>query len=95
VSDVESVLRGLVHNKVVHVSGVKPEEMYERLLRAYQAEPGYGRDAIVNAVTRCAHSEIWSRWTDVEDLERKGGELLFAKAWNVAISDEDREALSY
>lgn len=95
VHDVESVLRGLVHNKVVHVSGVKPEEMFEKLLRAYQAEPGYGRDAIVNAVTRCAHTETWSRWTDVEDLERKGGELLFAKAWNVAISDEDREALTY
>lgn len=95
VNNVEDVLRGLVHNKVVHVSGVKPDEMFDRLLRAYQAEPGYGRDAIVNAVTRCAHSETWSRWTDVEDLERKGGELLFAKVWNVAISDEDREALTY
>lgn len=94
-SNVEDVLRGLVHNKVVHVSGVKPDEMFERLMRAYQAEPGYGKDAIVNAVTRCAHSETWSRWTDVEDLERKGGELLFAKVWNVAISDEDREALTY
>jgi hypothetical protein len=94
-SNVEDVLRGLVHNKVVHVSGVKPDEMFERLMRAYQAEPGYGKDAIVNAVTRCAHTETWGRWTDVEDLERKGGELLFAKAWNVAISDEDREALTY
>lgn len=94
-SNVEDVLRGLVHNKVVHVSGVKPDEMFERLMRAYQAEPGYGKDAIVNAVTRCAHSETWGKWTDVEDLERKGGELLFAKVWNVAISDEDREALTY
>jgi hypothetical protein len=93
--DVESVFRGLVHNKVVHVSGIRPEDMYERLMRAYQAEPGYGKTAIVNAVTRCAHTDSWSRWTDVEDLERKGGELLFAKVWNVAISDEDREALTY
>jgi hypothetical protein len=95
VHDVEAVLRGLVYNKVVHVSGVKPNEMYDRLLRAYQAEPGYGKDAIVNAVTRCAHSETWSRWTDVEDLERKGGELLFAKVWNVAIPEDEREALTY
>ena len=95
VHNVEDVLRGLVFNKVVHVSGVKPDEMYDRLLRAYQAEPGYGKTAIVNAVTRCAHSETWSRWTDTEDLERKGGELLFAKVWNVAISDEDRESLTY
>jgi len=93
--DVEAVMRGLVFNKVVHVSGVKSDEMFERLMRAYQAEPGYGKTAIVNAVTRAAHSETWGSWSDVEDLERKGGELLFAKVWNVAISDEDRESLTY
>jgi hypothetical protein len=31
----------------------------------------------------------------VEDLERKGGELLFAKVWNVAIPEDEREGLSY
>jgi hypothetical protein len=93
--DVEAVMRGLVFNKVVHVSGVKSDEMFERLMRAYQAEPGYGKTAIVNAVTRAAHSETWGSWSDVEDLERKGGELLFAKVWNVAIPDEDRESLTY
>lgn len=95
VSDVDAVFRGLVHNKVVHVAGVKPDEMMARLMRAYQAEPGYGRDAVVNAVTRCAHTEEWARWTDVEDLERKGGELLFAKVWNVGIPDDVREQLTY
>lgn len=93
--DVEAVMRGLVYNKVVHISGVKPNDMFDRLMRAYQAEPGYGKTAIVNAVTRAAHTEEWARWTDVEDLERKGGELLFAKVWNVAIPEADREALSY
>ena len=93
--DVEAVMRGLVFNKVVHVAGVKPNEMFERLMRAYQAEPGYGKTAIVNAVTRAAHSETWGSWDDVEDLERKGGELLFAKVWNVAISEDEREALTY
>lgn len=93
--DIEAVMRGLVYNKVVAVSGVKSDEMFERLMRAYQAEPGYGKTAIVNAVTRCAHTEEWSRWTDVEDLERTGGALLFAKAWNVAIPDEAREELTY
>jgi len=95
VNDIEAVMRGLVFNKVVHVSGIKPDDMFERLMRAYQAEPGYGKEAIVNAVTRCAHSETWSRWTDVEDLERKGGELLFANQWNVAIPEAAREALTY
>lgn len=93
--DVDAVMRGLVFNKVVHVSGVKPDDMFERLMRAYQAEPGYGKTAIVNAVTRAAHSETWGSWSDVEDLERKGGELLFAKVWNVAIPEGELEGLSY
>ena len=95
-SDIDAVMRGLVFNKVVHVPGVDPSDMHARLMRAYQAEPGYGRDAIVNAVTRAAHTETWGSWEDVESLERKGGELLFAKqAWNVGISDEDRASLTY
>jgi hypothetical protein len=93
--DIEAVMRGLVFNKVVHVSGVRPDDMFERLMRAYQAEPGYGKTAIVNAVTRAAHSETWGSWADVEDLERKGGELLFAKQWSVSIPDDEREGLSY
>jgi hypothetical protein len=87
VHDVEAVFRGLVFNKVVHVSGVKPEDMFERLMRAYQAEPGYGKDAIVNAVTRAAHTEEWNRWTDVEDMERTGGALLFQPVWNIKIPE--------
>ena len=95
VNDIEAVMRGLVFNKVVHVAGVRPEEMFERLMRAYQQEPGYGKTAVVNAVTRCAHEESWTRWTDTEDLERVGGALLFAKVWNVAIPEDEREGLSY
>lgn len=95
VHDVDAVLRGLVYNKVVHVPGVKPADMFDRLLRAYQAEPGYGKTAIVNAVTRVAHTESWSRWTDVEDLERTGGELLYAKVWNVAIPESEAASLDY
>jgi hypothetical protein len=95
VHDVEAVFRGLVFNKVVHVPGVKPEEMMERLNRAYQAEPGYGKTAIVNAVTRAAHAETWGSWTDVEDLERKGGELLFQPVWNIAIPADELAELSY
>lgn len=95
VHDVEAVFRGLVFNKVVHVSGVKPEDMFDRLMRAYQAEPGYGKDAIVNAVTRAAHTEEWGRWTDVEDMERTGGALLFQPVWNIAIPEADLAELSY
>lgn len=94
-NDIEAVMRGLVFNKVVHVGGVKPDEMFERLMRAYQAEPGYGKTAIVNAVTRAAHTEAWGSWDDVESLERTGGALLFQPVWNVAIPADELEALSY
>lgn len=95
VSDVDAVFRGLVYNKVVHVPGVRPAEMFDRLMRAYQAEPGYGKTAIVNAVTRVAHTNEWGRWTDVEDLERTGGELLYAKVWDVQIPDSEVDGLGY
>jgi len=95
VADVDAVFRGLVYNKVVHVPGIKPEEMMERLQRAYQAEPGYGKTAIVNAVTRAAHKEVWGSYEDVEDMERTGGALLFQPVWNLAIPEDERAELSY
>lgn len=88
VDNADTILRALAFNKVVHVSGVKKTEMYERLRRAWEKEPGYSRTAFVNAVTRAAHEEPWQRWTDEEDLERTGGRLLYAKVWNVDISPE-------
>ena len=94
-ANVEEVFRGLVANKVVHVSGVKPDDMFARLMTAFEKEPGSDRTAIVNAVTRIAHDDVWPRWTDVEDLERLGGQLLFATGWHVAIKDELRAKISY
>lgn len=93
--DVDAVFRGLVANKVVHVAGVQPRDMFDRLMGAWQAEPGYSRADIVNAVTRAAHTESWRRWTDVEDLERTGGELLFARNWDVAMDDKLAESLDF
>ncbi len=88
VDNADTILRALAFNKVVHVSGVKKTEMYQRLRRAWEKEPGYSRTAFVNAVTRAAHEEPWKRWTDEEDLERTGGRLLYAKVWNVDITPE-------
>ena len=81
------MFRGLIFNKVVHVANVKPADMMERLMRAYQMEPGYGKDAIVNAVTRAAHSEAWNSYEDTENLEATGGALLFQNVWNVTIPE--------
>lgn len=94
--DMDAVFRGLVFNKVVHVPNVKPKAMMERLRRAWQMEPGYTKTAVVNAVTRAAHENPWARWTDVEDLETKGGELLYQPVWNVVIpEDVNVETLGY
>jgi hypothetical protein len=93
VDNADAILRGLAFNKVVHVSGVKKEEMYKRLLRAWEKEPGVNRNAFVNAITRAAHEESWNRWTVSEDLERLGGRLLYAKQWNVEITPEQAASL--
>jgi hypothetical protein len=93
VDNADTILRGLAFNKVVHVSGVKKEEMYERLKRAWEKEPGVTRNSFVNAVTRAAHEESWNRWTDSEDLERLGGRLLYAKQWNVEVTPEQAASL--
>lgn len=88
VDDIEAVFRGLIFNKVVHVPGVKPAVMMQRLMSAWAEEPGNDKTAIVNAVTRAAHSHVWKRWTIVEELETLGGKLLFAPSWNVTIPEK-------
>jgi hypothetical protein len=94
--DIDEVLRGLVFNRVVHVPHCKPEEMFGRLKRAWEMEPGYSKTSIVNAVTRAAHENPWGRWTDVQDLEETGGQLLFQPVWNVVVpEDTDLASLGY
>ena len=63
------------------------DEMVERLQRAWDVEPGYSKTAIVNAVTRAAHTEEWRSWSTSEDLERAAGELLYARGWNVQLPE--------
>ena len=93
--NIEDVFRGLVFNKVVHVANTSPKAMFERLMNAWYKEPGYDKTAVVNAVTRAAHEETWGKWTDVEDLETVGGQLLYQPVWNVEIPDKARAQLAY
>jgi len=93
--DIEAVFRGLVANKAVHVPGVKPKAMFERLMAAWQQEPGYSKSAIVNAVTRAAHENSWSKWGAVEELETTGGALLYAPEWNLVIPDKELATLGF
>ncbi len=91
--DTEECLRRLVANKVVHVPGVKPALMLQRLREAFAKEPGDTPTAVVNAVTRVAHECVWPKWTDVEDLERLGGQLLFAEKWELDVKEGEFERL--
>src|SRR5258708_2171089 len=74
-------------NRAVYVPSFSSDDMVERLQRAWDVEPGYSKTAIVNAVTRAAHTEEWKSWTTSEDLERAAGELLYARVWNVQIPE--------
>jgi len=95
VENVEDVFRRLVANKVLHVPNVAPERMMQRLLDAYQKEPGSDKTAIVNAVTRAAHESEWPSWEAVSDLERVGGQLLFAPVWDLQVDDKAFPVLDY
>ncbi len=91
--DVDQVFRGLVLNGAVHATGVKPDEMIERLHRAWEREPGYSKTSILNAITRAAHEEEWRSWSDAEELESTAGELLYQPVWNLDVSQKTAEQL--
>ena len=91
--DVDQVFRGLVVNGAVHATGVRPEEMIQRLHTAWEREPGYSKASILNAITRAAHEEEWRSWSDAEDLESTAGELLYQQVWNLDVSEKTAEQL--
>lgn len=94
--DIEAVFRGLVFNKVVTAPGCNAKAMFERLMRAWQMEPGYSKTAVVNAVTRAAHENPWTKWEAVEALETTGGALLYQPVWNVRLPEKvDLATLGY
>lgn len=91
--DADAVIKGLVLNGAVKATGVKSDDMIERLTRAWRMEPGYGKTAFLNAITRAAHEESWQSWADSEDLESQAGALLYQPVWNLDISDRSAEEL--
>lgn len=71
------IFEKLVEKRLVHATGCNSEDLVERLVHAWNMEPGYTRADISNAITRAAHTETWkSAWT-CEELEEQGGELLY------------------
>lgn len=86
--DPREVFRRLVLNRVVTVTGVKTDEMVNRLMSAYEKEPGYSKSAYINAITRCSHESEWSSDETVDDLESVSSQLLFAKVWDMKLPSE-------
>lgn len=85
--DVDQVFRGLVLNDCVKATGVKADDMVQRLHTAWEREPGYSKTAILNAITRAAHESEWSTWSDQEDLESAAGALLYQPVWTLDYSE--------
>jgi len=91
--DVDDVFRGLVVNGAIKATGIKDDEMVGRLHRAWEREPGYSKTAILNAITRAAHTEEWRSWADTEELESAAGELLYQPVWSLDLGDRSAEEL--
>ena len=92
-NDPEEVFQGLVLNRVVYVPGVKPEEMVQRLQKAWDKEPGRFKTAYINAVSRMAHEESWDSPWVTSDLEAVAGDLMMQKVWNCVPPVEDNPFL--
>ena len=77
--DPRAVFEGLVGAGLVAFPG-RAEVQVERLMSAYEKEPGFTRADILNAVTRAAHEETW--WTSFdqsEQAEEQAGQLLYMR----------------
>lgn len=69
----------LVERGYVKVAGVKKEDLIERLVKAYQFDRGMSKTAVINAVTRAAHTNAWqSKWAQ-EEMEVQAGQLVYQR----------------
>lgn len=76
----ESVFGALVDAGLVDLPGGR-DRVVANLVVAWNAEPGYSRADVVNAITRAAH-EAGSWWNDLttqEDAEVQASKLLYVK----------------
>ncbi len=82
-SDAEGMVKvfgKLAQSKRLHVTGVKPKEMTDRLINSWAREtPDYSKAAIVNAATRAAHEYTWPSPWAVDDLQEQAGQLVYVQ----------------
>lgn len=77
----EEIFTALCKHRLVHVPGFAGEAMVDRLMAAWNVEPGYCRSNFINAITRAAHAEEWQTFDATGDLEAQAGQLLYARVW--------------
>lgn len=71
------VFAGLVGAGLVTLKGTQEQQVL-KLMAAWNAEPGYTRADVLNAVTRAAHEGAW--WGDLDaanEVEQQAGQLLY------------------
>lgn len=70
----------LAESRKVHVSGIKPREMTDRLINSWSREGfDYSKAGVVNAVTRTAHEYSWPSPWAIDDLQEAAGQLVYTK----------------
>lgn len=81
----QATFQALVAGGLVTKIPGSADEKVTRLMNAWNAEPGYTRADVVNAVTRAAHEGSWSSpWASAE-VEAEGSALLYVRALNTRV----------
>lgn len=72
---------GLLGAGLIELPGRDPEAKLQKLMVAWQKEPGYSRADMINAVTRAVHEGTW--WNNPvdgsEEVEEQAGKLLYVR----------------
>lgn len=76
---IEAAFTALVERRMVSVPGHNRDALIAGLMGSWQAEPGYSRTAVVNAVTRFAHEGQFANPWAGASLEEQAGKILFAR----------------
>lgn len=75
--DARKKLLKLCEKGYVKAPGVDAQQMFNRVYAAWQKEPAFSRQSLVNAVTRAAHENSWgSPWT-VHEVEAQATQFVY------------------
>jgi hypothetical protein len=76
-AEVEHVFTELVKGGLVQIPGCSRGDLVERLVCAWEREPGWTQADLVNAISRAAHEEPWTNPWARSALEEQAGQYLY------------------